>query len=48
MAITKEQKQELIKKYGKNPNDAGNPEVQIVSLGKERMFGMNMIQVKKR
>ncbi|MHB1049769.1 MAG: 30S ribosomal protein S15 [Bacteroidota bacterium] len=32
MAITKEQKQELIKKYGKNPNDAGNPEVQIAIL----------------
>ena len=32
MAITKEQKQELIKKYGKNPNDAGAPEVQIAIL----------------
>ena len=32
MAITKEQKQELIKKYGKNANDAGAPEVQIAIL----------------
>ena len=32
MAITKEQKQEIVKKYGKNPSDAGNPEVQIAIL----------------
>ncbi len=32
MAITKEQKQELVKKYGKNPTDAGAPEVQIAIL----------------
>lgn len=32
MAITKEQKQELIKKYGKNASDAGSPEVQIAIL----------------
>jgi len=32
MAITKEQKQEIIKKHGKNANDAGAPEVQIAIL----------------
>lgn len=32
MAVTKEQKQELIKKYGKNLNDPGAPEVQIAIL----------------
>ncbi|MEW6061713.1 MAG: 30S ribosomal protein S15 [Bacteroidota bacterium] len=32
MAITKEQKQEIIKKYGKNANDTGSPEVQIAIL----------------
>lgn len=32
MPITKEQKQEIVKKYGKNPNDAGSPEVQIAML----------------
>ena len=32
MPITKEQKQELIKKYGKNSNDSGAAEVQIALL----------------
>ncbi|MBI2429289.1 MAG: 30S ribosomal protein S15 [Ignavibacteriales bacterium] len=32
MPITKEQKQEIVKKYGKNTNDAGSPEVQIAML----------------
>jgi len=32
MGITLEQKKELIKKYGKHPNDTGNPEVQIALL----------------
>lgn len=32
MPISKEQKSELIKKYGKNPNDSGSPEVQIALL----------------
>ncbi len=32
MAITKEQKQEIIKKYGKAPNDSGSPEVQVALL----------------
>ena len=32
MAITKEQKQEIIKKYGKGPNDSGSPEVQVALL----------------
>ncbi len=32
MPITKEQKQELIKKYGKGPQDSGTPEVQIAIL----------------
>jgi small subunit ribosomal protein S15 len=30
--ITKEQKQEIIKKYGDNPNDSGKAEVQIVLI----------------
>jgi len=30
--ISKEVKQELIKKYGDNPNDSGKPEVQIAIL----------------
>jgi len=32
MPLTKEQKQELIAKYGKNPKDSGSPEVQIAIL----------------
>ncbi len=32
MLITKEQKQELIKKYGKGPADTGTPEVQIALI----------------
>ncbi len=32
MAITKEQKNEFVKKYGKGPNDTGLPEVQIAIL----------------
>lgn len=32
MLITKEQKQELIKKYGKSPADTGTPEVQIALI----------------
>ncbi|MBM4168245.1 MAG: 30S ribosomal protein S15 [Ignavibacteria bacterium] len=32
MPITKEQKSELIKKYGKKANDSGSPEVQIALL----------------
>lgn len=32
MAATKEQKLDLIKKYGKGPNDTGTPEVQIAIL----------------
>ena len=32
MAITKEQKSEIIKKYGKDPKDTGTPEVQIALL----------------
>ena len=34
MAITKELKQELINKYGKNAKDSGSPEVQIAILTK--------------
>jgi small subunit ribosomal protein S15 len=30
--ISKEQKADLIKKYGDNPNDSGKPEVQIAIL----------------
>lgn len=32
MPITKEQKTELINKYGKSPTDSGTPEVQIAIL----------------
>ena len=32
MPITKDKKLEFVKKYGKNPNDTGNPEVQIAIL----------------
>lgn len=32
MAITKETKAEIIKKYGKTPTDTGRPEVQIALL----------------
>ena len=32
MAITKEQKAEIIRKYGKDPKDTGIPEVQIALL----------------
>lgn len=32
MAITKEQKAETIRKFGKNPQDTGIPEVQIALL----------------
>lgn len=32
MAITKEQKADIIKKYGKDPKDTGTPEVQIALL----------------
>ena len=32
MPLTKEQKQEIMKKYGKNQADSGSPEVQIAIL----------------
>lgn len=32
MPLTKEQKQEFVKKYGKSPSDSGSPEVQIALL----------------
>lgn len=32
MPLTKEKKQELMKKYGKSPSDSGSPEVQIAIL----------------
>ena len=32
MAITKEQKAEIVKKFGKNDKDTGTPEVQIALL----------------
>ncbi len=35
MSITKEDIQEIIKKFGKNEKDTGSPEVQIVILTKE-------------
>jgi small subunit ribosomal protein S15 len=35
MSITKEEIQEIIKKFGKNEKDTGSPEVQIAILTKE-------------
>ena len=32
MPLTKEQKEEIMKKYGKSLNDSGSPEVQIALL----------------
>ena len=32
MPLTKEQKQDLINKYGKTPTDTGSPEVQVALL----------------
>lgn len=32
MPVTKEEKAELTKKYGKNPQDSGTPEVQIAVI----------------
>lgn len=32
MPLTKEQKQEIMTKYGKTPTDSGSPEVQIALL----------------
>ncbi|MCL4538194.1 MAG: 30S ribosomal protein S15 [Bacteroidetes bacterium] len=32
MPLTKEQKQEIVKKYGKTGSDSGSPEVQIAIL----------------
>jgi len=32
MPLTKEQKQEVVNKYGKSPSDSGTPEVQIALL----------------
>jgi small subunit ribosomal protein S15 len=32
MPLTKEQKQEYMKKYGKSPSDSGSPEVQVAIL----------------
>ena len=32
MPLTKDQKQEIVKKYGKSGNDSGSPEVQIAIL----------------
>ena len=32
MPVTKEQKQEFVKKYGKGANDSGTPEVQIAII----------------
>lgn len=35
MALTKERKQEIIKKYGRTEGDTGSPEVQIAILTEE-------------
>lgn len=35
MALTKEEKQQIIKEYAKNENDTGSTEVQIAILSKE-------------
>lgn len=32
MPLTKEQKQEIMNKYGKSPTDSGSPEVQVAIL----------------
>jgi small subunit ribosomal protein S15 len=32
MPLAKEQKQEIMKKYGKSPTDSGSPEVQVALL----------------
>jgi small subunit ribosomal protein S15 len=32
MPLTKEQSQEIIKRYGKSPTDSGSPEVQVALL----------------
>ena len=32
MAVTKEQKAEMIRKFGKDENDSGSPEVQVAIL----------------
>lgn len=32
MPLRKEQKQEIMKKYGKSPTDSGSPEVQVALL----------------
>jgi len=32
MPLAKEQTQEIMKKYGKSPNDSGSPEVQVALL----------------
>ena len=32
MPLTKERSQEIIKRYGKSPNDSGSPEVQVALL----------------
>ena len=32
MPLTKEQKQDIMKKYGKTPADSGSPEVQVAML----------------
>ena len=32
MSLTKEQKADILKKYGKGPSDSGTPEVQIALL----------------
>lgn len=34
MPLTKEQKQELISRFGKSPTDSGTPEVQVALLTK--------------
>ena len=32
MSLTKDQKQEIVSKYGKGPKDSGTPEVQVAIL----------------
>ena len=41
MSLTKDQKQEIVKKYGANEKDSGTPEVQIAILTKR----INELQV---
>jgi SSU ribosomal protein S15P len=48
MSITKEDIQEIIKKFGKNEKDTGSPEVQIAILTKEILNLQNHLNKHKQ